>query len=81
MNEEDFIKTAEERFDQVAGAGYRETDIGAIQFGSYLASLSRGSCVSILKNAHGVETHVSGVSVDLALGKSVNHFSKVTVHI
>ena len=64
MNEAEFIQIAEARFDEVAGPEYRKTVVGAMQFGSYLASLSRGSCVSIVKTPIGVETHVCCKSVD-----------------
>ncbi len=60
----DLIQFAKERFDEVAGLRYRETTVGAIQFEAYLASLSRGSCVSIRKTEYGIESHVCAAALE-----------------
>ena len=66
----DMIEFAKERFDEVAGLRYRKTAIGAMQFESYLASLSRDSCVSILKTEYGIETHVCAAAIGADREKS-----------
>ena len=81
MKSENFIQIAEHRFDEIAGCGYRETKAGAIQFANYLASLSRGNCVSVLRTENGIETRVSRGWIDVPQAEPVESEIKELIYI